>query len=57
MHTICGALHIDKSVPHVVQPSRKIPYNLRQKLLEKRIVLEENGIIENVEGPTSESPP
>ena len=46
-------LHLDKSVPPVVQPSRKIPDNLRQKLLEKLIEPEENGIIEKVEGPTT----
>ena len=46
-------LHIDKSVKPVVQASRKIPYNLRQKLLEKLIELEENDIIEKVEGPTT----
>ena len=46
-------LHIDKSIPPIVQPSRKIPYNLRQKLLEKLIDLEENDIIEKVEGPTT----
>ena len=39
------ALHIGKSVLPVVQPSRKIPYNLWQKLLEKLIELEESDII------------
>ena len=46
-------LHIDKSVPRAVQPSRKIPYNLRKKLLGKLIELEENDIIEKVERPTT----
>ena len=46
-------LHIDKSVKPVVQASRKIPYNLRQKLLEKLIELEENDIAEIVECPTT----
>ena len=46
-------LHIDKSVPPVVQPSRKIPYNLRQKLLDKLIDLKENDIIEKIKGPTT----
>ena len=41
------------SVPLVVQPSRKIPYNLRQKLVEKPIELEHNDIIEKIEGPTT----
>ena len=45
--------HIDKSAPSVIQPSRKIPYNLRQKLLQKLIELEENDIIEKVRGPTT----
>ena len=44
-------LHTDKSVLPVVHPSREIPYNLRQKLREKLIELEENDIIEKVEGP------
>ena len=39
-------LHINKSVPPVAQHNRKIPHNLRQKLLEKLIELEENDIIE-----------
>ena len=42
-------LHIDKSIPPVMQPSIKFPYNLRQKLLEKVIKLEENDILEKVE--------
>ena len=46
-------LHIDKPVKPVVQESRKIPYNLRQKLLEKLIELEENDIAEIVECPTT----
>ena len=46
-------LHIGKSVPPVVQPSQKIPYNLRQKLLEKLIELERNDNIEKDEGPTT----
>ena len=46
-------LYIDKSVPPVVQPSRKIPYNLKQKLLQKLIELEENDIIEKVESLTT----
>ena len=41
--------HIGKSVSPVVQPSQKIPDNLRQKLLEKIIELEETDIIEKVE--------
>ena len=46
-------LHINFPVPLVVQPSRKITYNLRQKLLEKLVQLKENDIIEKVEGPTT----
>ena len=49
-------LHIDRSAPPVVQPSQKIPYNPRQKLLEKLTELKEN-IIEKVEGPTTWVPP
>ena len=50
-------LHIDKPVSPVVRPSRKIPYNLRQKLLEKLIELEENYIIEKSKVLRPESPP
>ena len=46
-------LHIGKFVPPVLQPSQKIPDNLRQKLLEKIIELEETDIIEKVEGSTT----
>ena len=35
-------LQINQSVPCVSQPSRKIPYNLRQKLLGKIAELEQN---------------
>ena len=34
-------LLIDKSAPPAVQPSRRLPYNVRQKLLEKLIELED----------------
>ena len=50
-------LHIDKPIPTVLQQSQKISYNLRQKLLEKPIELEENDIIEKFEGPTTRVPP
>ena len=50
-------LHIDKPIPTVLQQSQKISYNLRQKLLEKLIELEENDIIEKFEGPTTRVPP
>ena len=43
-------LHIDKSVSPAEQPSRKISYNLKQKLLEKLIEIEENDVIEKIEG-------
>ena len=41
----------DFELTPVVQPSRKISYNLRHKLLEKLIELEENDIIEKVKSP------
>ena len=50
-------LHINFPVPLAVQPSRKITYNLRQKLLEKLVELKENDIIEKVQGPTTCPPP
>ena len=45
-------LHIDKTVPPVAQPARKIPFHMRQKVKAAIEKLEQDGIIEKVEGPT-----
>ena len=45
--------HIDPSVPPVMQPHRRIPFHLREKLdAELDNKLELQGIIEPVDGPT-----
>ena len=45
-------LHIDHSVPPVAKPHRRIPISLREKVEEKLRQLEEDDIIEKVDGPT-----
>ena len=45
-------LHIDKTVPPVAQPARRIPFHLRQKVSQELDNLENQGIIEKVEGAT-----
>ena len=45
-------LHIDSSVTPVVQPARRIPFHLRKKVEQELVVLEQQGIIEKVDGPT-----
>jgi len=45
-------LHIDKSVPPVAQSARRIPFHLRKKVSAELKKLEQEGIIEKVEGPT-----
>ena len=45
-------LHIDQSVPPVAQPARRIPFHLRKKVEAELDRLEEQGIIEKVDGPT-----
>jgi transposase InsO family protein len=50
-HTV--KLHIDNSVKPVVQPVRRIPFALREKVEAKLVELEQLDIIEHVEGPTS----
>jgi len=45
-------LHIDPSVPPVAQPARRIPFHLRKKVEQELAQLEQQGIIEKVEGPT-----
>ena len=45
-------LHIDYSVPPVAKPHRTIPISLREKVEEKLRQLEEDDIIEKVDGPT-----
>ena len=45
-------LHIDESVPPVAQSARRIPFHLRKKVSAELKKLEQQGIIEKVEGPT-----
>ena len=45
-------LHIDESVPPVAQRPRKIPFHLRVKVAAELEKLENEGIIEKVDGPT-----
>ena len=45
-------LHIDETVPPVAQSARRIPFHLRKKVSAELEKLEQEGIIERVEGPT-----
>ncbi len=45
-------LHIDDTVKPVIQPHRRIPFHIRKKVDKELQLLEDQGIIENVEGPT-----
>ena len=45
-------IHIDPSVPPVAQPARRIPFHLRKKVEQELAQLEQQGIVEKVEGPT-----
>ena len=45
-------LHIDETVPPVAQSARRIPFHLRKKVSAELKKLEEQDIIEKVEGPT-----
>ena len=45
-------LHIDKQVTPVAQRARRIPFHLRKEVEKELDHLEQNGIIEKVEGPT-----
>ena len=45
-------LHIDENVKPVVQPTRRIPFALRQKVEQELVRLQENDIIEPAQGPT-----
>lgn len=46
-------LHVDPSVPPVVQKMRRVPFSVKDKVTAKVNELLENNIIEKVEGPTS----
>ena len=51
-------LHIDESIPGVIQPPCRIPYHLRKKVTEELQKLEKAGIIEKVkDAPTQWSSP
>ena len=45
-------MHIDESVRPVIQPHRRIPFHLRQKVEKELANMEAMDIIEKVEGPT-----
>ncbi len=45
-------LHIDECVPPVAHATRRIPFHMRKAVAKELINLEEQGIIEKVEGPT-----
>ncbi len=45
-------LHIDNSVRPTAQPHRRIPFHVRKKVEDKLQELENDDIIEKVEGPT-----
>ena len=45
-------LHIDHTAPPVAQPSRRIPSHLRKQVAKELQKLEQDGIIEDVKGPT-----
>ena len=45
-------VHVDPSVQPVIQPQRRIPFHLRQKVDAELDKLEKQGIIEPVTGPT-----
>ena len=45
-------LHIDQSVAPVAQPARRLPYHLREAVEKKLNELENDDIIEKVQGPT-----
>ena len=45
-------LHIDDSVPPVAQATHQIPFHMRKEVAKELINLEEQVIIEKVEGPT-----
>lgn len=45
-------LHIDEGVTPVAQPARRIPFHLRKKVSQELKRLEQEDIIEKVEGPT-----
>ena len=45
-------LHVDQDVQPISQPHRRIPFHLRKKVEQKLQELEDNDLIEEVEGPT-----
>ena len=45
-------LHVDKEVPPIAQRARRIPFHLCKHVEKELAHLEEQGIIEDVEGPT-----
>ena len=52
MQDVKTTLHIDPNVPLVVQPERRIPFHLRNKVAAELKRLKENDIIEDATGPT-----
>ena len=45
-------LHIDDSIQPVAQPARRVPFHMRQQVSAELEKLEQQGIIEKVDGPT-----
>ena len=45
-------LHIDQSVPPIAQRARRILFHMRKKVARELDQLEQQGIIEKVDGPT-----
>ena len=45
-------IHVDESVKPVAQPHRRVPFHVRKQVEEKLKQLENDDIIERVEGPT-----
>ena len=52
LHNFEAKLHINSSVPPVAQPARRIPFHLSRKVSAALKQLENDDIIEKVEGPT-----
>ena len=52
LYSVNSVLHVDESVKPVAQPHRRVPFHVRKQVEEKLKQLENDDIIERVEGPT-----